>query len=53
LLASIVQVCTKNIHPSMDFEAARTAAIKAALTPEQVQKFLSASSDKAPLKARG
>jgi hypothetical protein len=52
LLTALDEVGQKNLQPTKDFEDARTAAIKAALTPEQVQKFLSASSDKAPLKPK-
>ena len=52
VLAALAEVGQKNLQPTSDFEAARTAAIRAALTPEQVQKFLGASSDRAPLKPK-
>jgi hypothetical protein len=50
LLTALDKVGQKTLQATKDFEDARTAAIKAALTPEQVQTFLSASSDKAPLR---
>jgi hypothetical protein len=48
LLAGVAAVGEKNAEPTKAYEQSRTEAIRKALTPEQVDLYLKAGSDRAP-----